>query len=95
MRERERVGTREGQRERERVRKCVRERHNLNECKSGWLCMGWCVYGWAYVCTQTLAHVLLVCVGEGGVRGSDGERERVSAFVEIVTFHCIRTCLYS
>ena len=79
MSQTEREGKRElgGEEEREGReigRECVRERHNLNECKSGSLCMGWCVtcvlYGWAYVCTQTYiyAHFLhvCVCVGWGG-----------------------------
>ena len=78
-------------------RECVRERQNLNECKGGWLRMGWCVYGWAYVCTLTQAHILrvcvctCVCVGGGGKGGffSRAERERVSDIVETVTFPCM------
>ena len=76
MRERETVGERErmgeGQRDRERV--CVRERQNLNECKSGLLCMG-CMALHADTYTFPSCDFL-----------SKTERERVSDFVKIVTF---------
>ena len=69
---RERTG--DGQRDRERV--CVRDIHNLNESgKSGWLCVGWCVYEPMYA----HMHISFMCVcvvgGEGwggGVGGGGG-----------------------